>query len=534
MPSGSCVRSRAAKRRRDRRACRARRSCAAGTRGRRADRPRGAGQPVLRARARSRAGVGGGGCAAADGAPGDHRAPRRSRLDDHGRADHACRRRGRAGPSPACSRSPAWTSAARSRCSMPRWTPGSRRGRNALGHEGALAHASGPVNLIGLLAGSVAETWMKTMAEATERELDKGIKGQWEAAATLQQAEVRVVVPGHDHLEDAGPQPPRARRRPGGRSRPPLIGVHALYLTNSPLWGEKDRIVEWELDGMYQTAYYSYAISVADLLAAAKEAEAAEAAEVSELKAIGDEYEKDRDTLLFPSSDPKGKTPLKASSGIVRKGAGSKAASRTARPVFRSCYRGSGGALGPPACRSPGLAGDAEHPVPTGHPSRPRRSRCRESWGVGWRPAAASRSGPLQRSGRSPGGREARWSAGARRWCCGCCRCGHLQWPHRGRAVGPLQAVAPDGRVVTSRSCCGRRAVCAALRRSRRRSADRPWRPVISRNEQNARQGGLWTRTRCRLDSLHSNARSSIRRRLRRSGLTQYSRRQRQFYEARG
>ena len=167
---------------------------------------------------------------------------------------------------------------------------------------------------------------MKTMAEATERELDKGIKGQWEAAATLQQASPKsawwfqVMIISKTRVRSH-------RERGGGQGVDlglPLIGVHALYLTNSPLWGEKDRIVEWELDGMYQTAYYSYAISVADLLAAAKEAEAAEAAEVSELKAIGDEYEKDRDTLLFPSSDPKGKTPLKASSGIVRKGAGSK------------------------------------------------------------------------------------------------------------------------------------------------------------------------------------------------------------------
>ena len=56
---------------------------------------------------------------------------------------------------------------------------------------------------------------------------------------------------------------------------------------------------------------------------------------------------------------------------------------------------------------------DGAHPVPSGHPTRPRRSRCRESWRVGWTAAAArvgaARSGAPD--GRPEGGREVRWSA---------------------------------------------------------------------------------------------------------------------------
>jgi NADPH-dependent curcumin reductase CurA len=58
----------------------------------------------------------------------------------------------------------------------------------------------------------------------------------------------------------------------------------------------------------------------------------------------------------------------------------------------------------------------AEHPVPSGHPIRPRRSRCRESRGLGWRVWSARRDGcaPAHRTvarraaGRCAGARGAR------------------------------------------------------------------------------------------------------------------------------
>src|SRR3954467_8119468 len=69
-------------------------------------------------------------------------------------------------------------------------------------------------------------------------------------------------------------------------------------------------------------------------------------------------------------------------------------------------------------------ASDAEDPVPSGHPIRPRRSRCRASWRVGWKVAAARASGRAlahrtvarRAAGRCAGARGAR-----RRWSCGCC-----------------------------------------------------------------------------------------------------------------
>src|SRR3954469_14855402 len=68
-------------------------------------------------------------------------------------------------------------------------------------------------------------------------------------------------------------------------------------------------------------------------------------------------------------------------------------------------------------------AGGAEHPVPSGHPTRPRRSLCRESWRVGWTTAAARAGGraPARRTvARRAAGRCAGARGASRRWSCGC------------------------------------------------------------------------------------------------------------------
>src|SRR4051794_28608181 len=126
-------------------------------------------------------------------------------------------------------------------------------------------------------------------------------------------------------------------------------------------------------------------------------------------------------------------------------------------------------------------ASDAEDPVPSGHPIRPRRSRCRESWRVGWKVAAARASGRAlahrtvarRAAGRCAGARGAR-----RSWSCGCCAArAWTRWPARpgrrlARSAGGVRSSSPPA-VRASRAGRGRWRTVSSPTRSARSASSR-------------------------------------------------------------